>query len=91
MKRLLLLTTIGMLFCVMFSQAQNVFDPSDALVRYNSSATLGTTGKPNPAASGLQKWVATSVNGISTGSNSYDVSSFKAYFMNGVLNRYLSV
>ncbi len=83
MKRLLLLTTIGMLFCVMFSQAQNVFDPSDALVRYNSSATLGTTGKPNPAASGLQKWVATSVNGISTGSNSYDVSSFKAYFMNG--------
>ncbi|MFT3825513.1 MAG: T9SS type A sorting domain-containing protein [Chitinophagaceae bacterium] len=83
MKRLLLLTTIGMLFCIAFSQAQNVFSPDDSLYRYSSSATLGSVNRPDPSITGLQKWVATSINGISTGSNSYDTKSFKPYFING--------
>ncbi len=83
MKRILLLTTTSMLFCVAMLQAQNVFDPADPIVRYNSAATLGTATNPNPTIQNqLQKWVSVASNGISTGSGSYDVTSYKAYFIN---------
>ena len=81
MKRLLLLTTTCVLFCVAM-QAQNVFNPADPIVRYNSGAALGTSANPNPAIAGLQKWVSVASNGISTGSGAWDNSSYKAYFIN---------
>ncbi|WEK36235.1 MAG: PA14 domain-containing protein [Candidatus Pseudobacter hemicellulosilyticus] len=82
MKKTLLLTTIGVFFCFAFLQAQNVFNPNDALVRYDANATLGTSTKPNPDILGLQKWVSVAAQGVSTGSGSYDVTSYKAYFIN---------
>jgi fibronectin type 3 domain-containing protein/predicted esterase len=82
MKRALLLTTIGVLFCVAFTRAQNVFNPADPIIRYNSGAALGSAERPNPAIWGLQKWVSVASSGVSSGSNSFDASSFKAYFMN---------
>lgn len=62
--------------------SQNVFNPSDPIVRYSATAVLGTAQKPDPAIRGLQKWVSTPTNGVSTGSGSIDVSSFKQYFLN---------
>src|SRR5690349_13060656 len=82
MKRVLLLTTIGVLFCAAFSYAQNVFNPADPIIRYSSGAALGSAQKPDPTTGGLQKWVSTSTSGVSTGSNNFDASSFKAYFIN---------
>src|SRR6478735_4806238 len=64
------------------SRSQNVFNPSDPIVRYNSGSALGTSSHPNPSKTGLQKWVSISTNGISSGSGSWDASSFKAYFAN---------
>jgi dienelactone hydrolase len=64
------------------SQAQNVFNPADPIVRWNSSATLGTATNPDPGIAGLQKWVSVASNGISTGTGSWDVTSYKAYFIN---------
>jgi pimeloyl-ACP methyl ester carboxylesterase len=82
MKRILLLTTTSMLFCVAMLHAQNVFNPADPIVRYNSAAALGSSTNPNPTFGGLQKWVSVASNGISTGSGSYDVTSYKAYYIN---------
>lgn len=79
MKRVLLLTTIGVLCFAALSKAQDVFDPNDELIRYNANAALGSPERPNPAVAGLQKWVAAYTQGVS---NSWDVSSFKAYFYN---------
>ncbi len=55
MKRILLLTTTSVLFCVAMLQAQNVFDPADPIVRWNSSAALGTSTNPNPGAFRIAK------------------------------------
>src|SRR5690349_359878 len=63
--------------------SQNVFNPADTTVRYDSTKTLGSSWRPNPARTGLQKWVSVATNGIST---SYDPSSYKAYYIN-VLNK----
>jgi dienelactone hydrolase len=71
-----------MLFCVAMLQAQNVFDPADPIVRWNSGSALGTATNPNPGIGGLQKWVSVASNGISTGTGSWDVTSYKAYFIN---------
>lgn len=81
MKRILLLTTTSVLLCLAM-QAQNVFNPDDAIVRWNSAATLGTSTNPNPNVQGLQKWVSVASNGISTGSGNWDNSTFKAYYIN---------
>ncbi|MBL7696504.1 MAG: fibronectin type III domain-containing protein [Chitinophagaceae bacterium] len=61
--------------------AQNVFNPSDPITRYNKSAALGSSTNPNPAKKGLQKWVSTPTNGISTGSG-FNATSYKQYFLN---------
>jgi dienelactone hydrolase len=82
MKRLLLLTTTSMLFCVAMLQAQNVFNPADAIVRWKSTDALGSATNPNPNIGGLQKWVSVASNGISTGNGSWDVTSYKAYLIN---------
>lgn len=86
MKKALLLTSIGILLCVAFLQAQNVFDPADALRTYNSGAALGTSTNPNPNIAGLQKWVSTPTNGVSTGGGSWNTTHYKQYYIyvNGV-------
>jgi predicted esterase len=64
------------------SFSQNVFNPSDPTVRYDRTRPLGSAQNPNPAIRGLQKWVSTPTNGVSQGTDAYDASSFKAYFLN---------
>ncbi|MBL7697186.1 MAG: fibronectin type III domain-containing protein [Chitinophagaceae bacterium] len=62
--------------------SQNVFNPADPIVRYSATAALGSSQRPDPAKPGLQKWVSTPTNGVSTGNDAIDVSSFKQYFLN---------
>ena len=81
MKRLLLVT---LLFISAFvnASAQNVFDPNDPQIRFDINQPLGSTQRPDPSLKGLQKWVSTPSNGISSGNGSWDNSSYKAYFLN---------
>ena len=65
-----------------YSFSQNVFNPSDPITRYSSSAPLGSAQRPDPNRRGLQKWVSTPTNGISTGTDQFNASSFKQYFIN---------
>lgn len=64
------------------SFSQNVFNPGDAIIRYNQSQPYGSPSRPDTNTLGLQKWVSTPTNGISTGSGTFDVTSYKAYFIN---------
>ena len=81
MKRILLSAFVLLVFAGVAS-AQNVFDPSDPIVRYDSKQPLGSQKHPDPAISGLQKWVSVPVIGVSAGSDTFDASSFKQYFIN---------
>lgn len=63
--------------------SQNVFNPADTTVRYDSTKPLGSIWRPSQTRTGLQKWVSVPTNGISS---SYDASSYKAYYIN-VLNK----
>jgi hypothetical protein len=81
MKRILLLATF-VLIVVSASTAQNVFDPNDPIVRYSSTAPYGSAQKPDSNIVGMQKWVSTSTNGVSSGTGAFNASSFKSYFMN---------
>lgn len=80
MKRILLLITVGLLF-LQTAYSQNVFDPNDPIIRYNPNAPYGSAEYPDIDVNGMQKWVSTASNGISTGGGSWDVSSYKAYFL----------
>ena len=82
MKRILLLTTIGIFFLSTLVNGQNVFNPADPIVRYNSGAASGSAQNPDQNVAGLQKWVSTATIGISSGSGNFDASSYKAYFIN---------
>ncbi|QEC40770.1 fibronectin type III domain-containing protein [Pseudobacter ginsenosidimutans] len=82
MKKALLLSTMSTLLCIAVAHAQNVFDPNDAQVRWNSGSALGTSTNPNPNIEGLQKWVSVASSGVSTGSGSFNASAYKAYFIN---------
>src|SRR5688572_10541402 len=82
MKRILLLTTIGIFLLSTLVNGQNVFNPADPIVRYNSGQPVGSSQNPNPYVAGLQKWVSTPTLGISSGSGNFDASSYKAYFIN---------
>jgi large repetitive protein len=81
MKKILLLAVIA-LTCAGDISSQNVFDPADPVVRYNSTAAYGTAQRPDTSLAGLQKWVANATNGVSSGSGAFDNSSFKPYFIN---------
>ncbi|RYZ48895.1 MAG: hypothetical protein EOP49_17510, partial [Sphingobacteriales bacterium] len=81
MKTTLLLVAF-IVFATTQTFSQNVFNPSDAIVRYSSGASYGSAQRPDTNRAGLQKWVSTPTNGISTGSGTWDASSFKAYFLN---------
>ena len=48
----------GILLLSLSAQSQNVFDPADALTRWDSTLPLGSPANPNPAITGLQKWVS---------------------------------
>jgi poly(3-hydroxybutyrate) depolymerase len=75
--------TLCLLFVsIQLSFSQNVFNPSDAIVRYSSGAPLGSSTHPDPNKKGLQKWVSTPTTGISTGTDQFNASSFKQYFLN---------
>jgi hypothetical protein len=81
MKRILL---FHLLICGTLAQAvaQNVFNPADAQVRHDKTKALGSAQNPNPAKTGLQKWVSTPTTGVSLGSAAWNASSFKSYFIN---------
>jgi fibronectin type 3 domain-containing protein len=77
-----LLVLLSLLTALLTIHAQNVFNPADPIVRYDANAALGSAQKPDPSIGGLQKWVSTPTNGVSIGSGSIDMSSFKQYFLN---------
>jgi pimeloyl-ACP methyl ester carboxylesterase len=77
----------SLLFCLILSLSssgltQNVFNPSDPIVRYDKTKALGTAQNPNPAKAGLQKWVSVPTTGVSLGTSAWNASSFKAYYIN---------
>lgn len=77
-----LLFSAAAFLTVSFAYSQNVFNPSDPIVRYDQTKALGSAQRPDPAKAGLQKWVSTPTTGISSGSDAWDASSFKAYYLN---------
>jgi fibronectin type 3 domain-containing protein len=81
MKRIVLFG-FAFLICTGFLRSQNVFDPNDPIIRYDQSQPLGSEEHPDPSIPGLQKWVSTASIGISTGTDTFNASSFKQYFIN---------
>ena len=81
MKRILFVSYF-LLSISFLTRAQDVFDPGDPIVRYKSSQPLGSREHPNPDKPGLQKWVSVPSPGVSTGSSTYNSTSFKQYFIN---------
>lgn len=80
-----MIKVIPLFFATLWSSlaiSQNVFNPADPIVRYDKTKALGSAQNPNPAKPGLQKWVSTATNGVSTGTDAFNASSFKAYFLN---------
>src|SRR5688572_30250473 len=77
-----LLVVCFIIGALQISFGQNVFNPSDPIIRYSSSQPLGSAQRPDPNKRGLQKWVSTPTNGISTGTDQFNASSFKQYFIN---------
>ena len=77
-------TTLLVICCLfaIHSIGQNVFNPSDPIIRHNSSQPFGSQYNPDPNRRGLQKWVSTPTNGISIGSSTFNASSFKQYLIN---------
>src|SRR5690348_5361027 len=84
MKTTLLLASI--IIATQVAYTQNVFNAADPIVRYSSSASYGSSQRPDTNRLGLQKWVSTPTSGISTGTGTWDASSFKAYYLyaNGI-------
>lgn len=81
MKTFLLLL-LSIAYFIPFSVSQNVFSPSDPIVRYDKTKPYGSSQRPDTNRVGVQKWVSTPTNGVSTGTSIWDASSFKAYFIN---------
>lgn len=81
MKRFVLFGLSILAFSLM-TRSQNVFNPGDAIIRYDASEPLGSAQHPDPNTPGLQKWVSTATIGVSTGTDTFDASQFKQYFIN---------
>ena len=84
MKKVLLLTTIGVVFSFFLTQGQNVFNPNDLNRRWRDSSAFHNDSTklyadPNPGIPGLQKWVSVRTSGIDSSAWGKD---FKAYFIN---------
>jgi len=73
-----LLFFAALLCCAHLIKAQNVFNPADPIVTYNSSSPAGSSTNPNqPPYYVMSKWVRTSRVGWNT-------SNFKCYIWNGM-------
>ena len=81
MKTTLLLTLTALIMAIS-GFAQNVFNPADPIVRYDKTKAYGSSQRPDTNRLGVQKWVSTPTSGVSTGTSTWDASSFKAYFIN---------
>jgi hypothetical protein len=79
MKTLLLFASL--VVATQLATSQNVFSPTDPIIRYSSGASYGSAQRPDTNRAGLQKWVSTPTNGISSGTDQWDASSFKAYYL----------
>src|SRR6187549_2784772 len=85
MKKVLLLTTIGVFALCSLTKAQNVFNPNDKNRRWVNNGTTysndsnALTANPNPTIWGLQKWVSVKTSGVDSNAWGKD---YKAYFIN---------
>ncbi len=85
MKKVLLLTTIGVFALCSLTKAQNVFNSNDKNRRWVNNGTTyhndsnALNANPNPAIWGLQKWVSVRTSGVDSNAWGKD---FKAYFIN---------
>lgn len=85
MKKVLLLTTIGVLVLCTLAKAQNVFNPADRVRRWVNNGTnysndsTAATANPNPGIPGVQKWVSVKTSGVDSNSWGKD---YKPYFIN---------
>ncbi|MEO8582954.1 MAG: fibronectin type III domain-containing protein [Flavitalea sp.] len=76
------LTALILIGVLSSAYSQNVYNTADTLVRYDVSKPYGSLQKPDTNKLGLQKFVSTPTNGVTLGTDKYDATSFKAYFMN---------
>ena len=81
MKKAALVACISCMMCLT-SVAQNIFNPNDTLVNWDSTKPVGTVANPNQWKLGLQKWVRVPTNSVSIGYGAFDVSSYKSYMIN---------
>lgn len=86
MKKVLLLTSVGLLCLFSIAQAQsNIFNPNDLNRRWVNNGTnysndsLSLTANPNPNIFGIQKWVSVKTSGVDSNAWGKD---YKAYFIN---------
>jgi len=77
MKKLIFLTSIGLLSYAFVIAQPNVFDPADPMVNFSNSAPLGSAQHPVTNWGNVQKWVVTP-------RFSWDSARFKSYHFNGV-------
>lgn len=76
-----LLVTAALLAGCLYAHAQNVFNPADPIVIYNSGAAPGSTTNPQqPATNVMSKWVKTT-------RQSWNTNNFKCYIWNGMAFR----
>jgi fibronectin type 3 domain-containing protein len=78
----ILLVAVYVILATTFCKAQNVFDPNDPIIRIDLNRPLGSPEHPDESIPGLQKWVSTPNNAVSTGYGAFDASSYKQYFIN---------
>jgi large repetitive protein len=82
MKRVLLLTTIGIFCFILSAFSQNVMTNNDPVYTYNSAAVAGSNTNPNePAYNQVGKWVRTNRN------LGWNTDSFKCYIFNSMAFR----
>lgn len=80
-KNLLIVAVV--ICCCNIVTAQNVFDPTDPIINYNSSATPGSATNPFQPSNGVMaKWVRTPYASIT-----WNTSNFKCYIWNNMCFR----
>ncbi len=77
MKKVLLLTTIGIISVFSLIAQPNVFSPTDPMVAYSSAQPSGSAQNPITVWQTIQKWVVTS-------RFTWDGDQYKSYHFNGM-------
>lgn len=73
---------LGLIVLTTTANAQNIFNPNDAVYTYNAGSAAGSNTNPNtPPANTIARWVRT-VNRIN-----WDATKFKCYYFNGMAFR----